>query len=75
MRRPSVADALACAEQEETLRLSPPERVALALRLGARSLASYADAKGIDLEGARRELERRRQSQRRASRCIENLLG
>ena len=74
MRKPSVANELARAEQEETLRLSPQQRVALALRLGARSLASYANARGISLDAARRELERQRQSQRRVSRCIEALL-
>jgi hypothetical protein len=74
MRKPSVADESVRAEREAVLALSPTQRVALALRLGARSLASYASRKGIELPAARRELERQRQSQRRPSACIEALL-
>jgi hypothetical protein len=74
MRRRSVADELARAEQERIASLSPGERVALALELGERSLADYAAAHGIGREAARKEFERERQAGRRPSGCIEALL-
>jgi len=48
--------------------------VALALELGERDLAAYANAHGLDRETARRALERARQAGRRRSGCLEALL-
>lgn len=70
-----MANELTRAERERVAMLSPGERVALALSLGARSLADYAAAHGLDPQSARRELERRRQARRRPSACIEALLA
>ena len=55
--------------------LSPGERVTLALSLGERDVAAYADAHGIDRMTARRALESHRQAGRRRSACIEALLS
>ena len=75
MRRPSVADQFAPAERARVAGLTPSERVALALELGERDLASYAHAHGIDRAAARRALERGRQAGRRRSACMEALLA
>jgi len=75
MRRFSVADESARAERARAAALSPAERVALALSLGERDIAAYADAHGIDRSSARRALERARQAGRRRSACIEALLA
>jgi hypothetical protein len=73
----SVADTLRVEDREDVLALSPAGRVALALQLGARDLQLFrlAHDPPLDPESARRELERRRQSERRRSRSIEELIG
>jgi hypothetical protein len=75
MRRKSVADGLAEAERRRVAALAVDERVRLALELGERSLAAYCAATGLDRDGARRRVERRRQARRRRSGCIEALLA
>jgi len=55
--------------------MTPAERVAHALALGARSLEIYATANGLDAHEARRRIERARQAGRRRSACIEALLS
>ena len=74
MRRRSVADELERAERERIARLSPAERVELALALGERSIADYAAAHRLDCDTARKQIERERQAGRRPSACIEALL-
>jgi hypothetical protein len=75
MRRRSVANGL----RDETLRLdarsSPATRVDLALALGRRDLALLAAQAGIEVAHARRAIERRRQSRRRASGALAALLA
>ena len=73
----SVADLLRAEDREELLALTPAERVALALALGARDLEAFRTAQSppLDPAEAARELERRRQAGRRRSRCIEELIG
>jgi len=73
----SVADLFRAEDREELLALTPAERVALALALGARDLEAFRAAQSPPLEPAEaaRELERRRQAGRRRSRCIEELIG
>jgi len=74
MRRPSVANAIRAEQRRETAALSADERVALALELGARALADYCHAHGVEPAEARRRLARHRQARRRASARREALL-
>ncbi|MBI2161375.1 MAG: hypothetical protein HYU25_13545 [Candidatus Rokubacteria bacterium] len=73
----SVADLFRAEDREELRALTPAERVALALALGARDLETFRAAQSPPLGPAEaaRELERRRQAGRRRSRCIEELIG
>jgi hypothetical protein len=75
MRR--VAELLRDDERRVLRALSPAERVALALRLGARDLASFRLAQDppLDAAAADRVLRRRRQLGRRPSRCLQELIG
>jgi len=52
-------------------------RVAIALRLGRRDLASFLGAQrsALTADEAARLLERRRQAARRRSQCLEELIG
>lgn len=71
----SVADDLREELQEEVLRLSFEERMALALRLGERGLEMFCQASGLDRETAIRELQRQRQASRTPSKCMSELIG
>ncbi|MGH7356492.1 MAG: hypothetical protein ACRELS_18190 [Candidatus Rokuibacteriota bacterium] len=73
----SVADRLKAEERKALAALTPAERVALALALGARDLEAFRLAHQPPLSpvDAARELERRRQQGRRPSRCLEELIG
>jgi hypothetical protein len=73
----SVADRLRLEDREAVLRLSPAERVALALSLGERDLDAFGASHRPPLprEEARRILERRRQAGRRPSACMTALIG
>ena len=71
----SVADDLREELQEQTLRLSVEERMALALRLGERGLELYRQAHGLDRETALRQLQRQRQVGRTPSKCMSDLIG
>ena len=66
----SVADRLRAEDRQRLLRLSPAERVALALALGERDLETYRRARGLSRRDAQRLLERQRQHGRRPSRCL-----
>ena len=74
VRRASVADDSSDERRAGTARTTADERAALALDLGRRHLAIYADAHGIDRQEALLRLQRRRQARRRPSACIEALL-
>ncbi len=71
----SVADDLREELQDEVLRLSFEERMALALRLGERGLELFRQASGLDRETAIRELQRQRQAGRTPSKCMSDLIG
>jgi hypothetical protein len=71
----SVADDLKRRDREAVLKLSPDERVELALRLGEEDLDSFCRAQGVDIETGRRLLQRRRQAGRLPSKCISDLIG
>jgi len=73
----SVADRLKTEAREALAALTPAERVALALALGARDLEAFrlAHQPPLELAAAARELERRRQQSRRPSGCLEELIG
>lgn len=66
----SVADELARQTAEAVKKLSPGERIALALRLGDQAVEVFAAAKGIDRAEARRILRRNSQIGRRPSRVM-----
>ena len=72
-----VADRLRLAERQALAALEPAERVAQALRLGVRDLESFRLAQAPPLEAAEadRVLRRQRQQARRASRCLQELIG
>jgi hypothetical protein len=73
----SVADLLRLEDREAIEALTPDERVALALAIGARDLEAFRAAHSPPLESgvAARILERQRQASRRRSRCIEEIIG
>jgi hypothetical protein len=73
----SVVDALRAEDREAVLALGTDERVHLALALGERDLESFrlAHHPSLARDEAIRILERRRQSGRRPSRCLEELIG
>ena len=73
----SVADQLRAENCAAVLALSPADRVALALALGARDLETFrlAHDPPLDPTAAGRIPDRRRQAGRRRSRSIEELIG
>ncbi len=73
----SVADRLRAEDRAAVRALTPSERVALALALGARDLETFRTAHRPALAPgeAARGLERQRQLGRRFSRCILELIG
>ena len=73
----SVADRLREEDRLALAALSPGERVALALALGARDLELFRQAQRPppSPDEAARILERRRQAGRRRSRAVKDLIG
>lgn len=71
----SIADDLRDELREQTLQLSPEERLDLAFRLGDEGLEAFRQAQGLDRETAIRELQRRRQAGRTPSKCMSDLIG
>ena len=71
----SIADDLRDELREQTLQLSPEERLDLAFRLGDEGLEAFRQAHGLDREAAIRELQRRRQAGRTPSKCMSDLIG
>jgi len=73
----SVADELRRLDRAALAGLTPRERLALALRLGARDLEAFRLAQTLPLTptDADRILRRRRQQARRPSRCLQELIG
>jgi hypothetical protein len=72
-----VADLLRIDERRALAALEPGERVALALRLGARDLETFrlAQQPPLDAATADRVLRMRRQQGRRPSRCLREVIG
>jgi hypothetical protein len=66
----SVADELRDEDRRALAALSPSERVALALKLGARALKLFASAQRLPLDQAQALLRQRRQLGRVPSRCM-----
>lgn len=60
---------------DDVRRMSIPERVELALRLGERDLESFRATHDLDRMTARRLLERRKQATRHPSACLDRLIG
>ena len=73
----SVLDALDEDERKAVAAMTLAERLALALRLGARDLETFrlAHDPPLDVDSADRLLRRRRQAARRPSCCLEELIG
>lgn len=67
----SVVDQLRNEIREEVRRMSVPERLALALRLGDDDLALFCRARNIDRANGTALLRRMRQNGRQRSRCFE----
>ncbi|HEV8241659.1 MAG TPA: hypothetical protein VGS57_20010 [Thermoanaerobaculia bacterium] len=67
----SVAEEVRQLQRQELARLTPAERVALALRLGRRDVETFAATQGVGIEEARLLLRRREQRGRRPSRCMD----
>ena len=71
----SVLDELRTRDREEFRRLSLPERLDLVFELGEADLALFCQSKGVDRETGIQLLQRRRQTGRRPSKCISDLIG
>jgi hypothetical protein len=71
----SVADDLRDESRAADERLTPEERIELALRLGDEDLETFRSARGLDVETARRLLQLQRQTGRQPSKCILDLLS
>jgi hypothetical protein len=69
-----VARRLDDALRDRQRRMTGAERVAEALAMGDRAIAEYASAHGIDLDEARRQLERGAQAGRRHSRVMRGII-
>jgi hypothetical protein len=69
----SVLDDVKAEERRALAAMTPAERVALALRLGARDLETFrlAHEPPLGVEEARRRLRRQRQLGRLPSRCLQ----
>jgi hypothetical protein len=65
----SVADDLKAELQATVDKMTPEERIRMALALGERDVALFAATQGIDLVTARRLLAKQRQVGRTYSRC------
>lgn len=74
MRPASVATAFDADRRLRIAAMTANERVALALELGRWNFEAYAAAHGLERRAARRAVERRRQSRRRPSACMDALL-
>ena len=71
----SVATVLRARNDAEVRRMSQAERVELALRLGDEAIESIRAAHGVDRRTAIRLIERRRQTTRRPSACLDRAIG
>ncbi|MBI1736840.1 MAG: hypothetical protein HYR51_16860 [Candidatus Rokubacteria bacterium] len=73
----SVADALRREDRAALSRLTPAERVALALALGARDIELFRKSQTpVPMPAeALRTIERRRQAGRRPSACMRDIIG
>jgi hypothetical protein len=71
----TVSERLRQDDRERLARMTAAERVAEALALGRAALTAYAAAHGLDLEDARRQLERAGQAGRRPSRVMQEIIG
>lgn len=71
----TVGERLRQENVERLRRMSPAARVAEALALGRTAAEAHAKANGLDVEEARRRLERIGQAGRRRSRVMMELLA
>ena len=71
--RSRVAEEVRAEQVAEVLKMTPDERLELALRLGDEAVADDASANGVDEETARRILMKQSHAGRRRSRCHEGL--
>ena len=65
-----VAETLAAEARDRLRHMTPAERLAEALALGEAAIATYAAARGLERDEARRALERPSQAGRRPSRVM-----
>ncbi|MBV8203318.1 MAG: hypothetical protein JOZ15_22110 [Acidobacteria bacterium] len=71
----SIGDSLRREDLEAAARMSPAERLELALALGRRDVEAYCRSHGVDPRTAIRVFERQRQAGRTASRCMMEIIG
>jgi hypothetical protein len=71
----SVADELRERDRAALRKMTPEERVELALKLGDEDLTAFCQAQGVDRKTGLRILQRRRQAGRIPSKCISDLIG
>jgi hypothetical protein len=71
----SVADSLRREDVESAARMSPVQRLELALALGRRDVEAYCRSHGGDPRSAIRIFERQRQAGRTRSRCMLEIVG
>jgi hypothetical protein len=70
-----IAEELRRETDEAVRQMTAGERMALALRLGDEAIETFAAARGITHDEARRLLQKEKRHGRRYSRCIEELDG
>ena len=73
--RSKVAEELRKETDDAVRAMSADERLALAFRLGDEAIETFALARGISHDEARRLLQKEKRQGRRYSRCIEELDG
>ena len=71
----SVASALRRRDADAVRAMPLAERLELAFRLGDKDLEAFRASHGLDRRTAIRLLERRRQTTRQPSGCIQRLIG
>lgn len=73
--RSKLAEQLREEQRQDVMKMTPEERLELALRLGEDDLQFFMSSNGLEREEAIRVLERFQQAGRKRSRCLEELIG
>jgi hypothetical protein len=68
--RSALAEQLRVEQRQRLSSLTPAERLALALALGDEGVRTFAAARRVSADQARRLIQQRRQADRRPSACM-----